>query len=85
MNKHLSPETLYIPVEQVAARFSVSVDTIWRWCRRGVFPKPYHPGGCSARWRVAEIEQYEHSLTVELVLVWEQDLSEFVLSFRKAA
>lgn len=85
MNKPLSPETLYIPVEQVAARFSVSVDTIWRWCRKGVFPKPYHPGGSSARWRVVEVEQYEHSMTADLMLVWEQDLSEFALNFRHAA
>ena len=85
MNKPLSPETLYIPVEQVAARFSVSVDTIWRWCRKGVFPKPYHPGGSSARWRVADIEQYEHSLTADLMLVWEQYPSEFAMSFWHAA
>ncbi len=77
MNKHVLPQTLYIPVEQVAARFSVSVDTIWRWCRKGVFPKPYHPGGNSARWKLSEVVEYECSMRVGLLVVWDFDLSEF--------
>lgn len=68
MNRPLPHETLYIPVDQVAARFSVSVDTVWRWCRKGSFPKPYHPGGCAARWKVAEVEEYEASLRAGLIL-----------------
>lgn len=68
MNRPLSSETLYIPVDQVAARFSVSVDTIWRWCRKGSFPKPYHPGGSAARWKVAEIEAYEAALRAGLIM-----------------
>lgn len=67
MNRPLPPETLYIPVDQVAARFSVSVDTIWRWCRKGSFPKPYHPGGSAARWKIAEVEEYEASLHAGLI------------------
>ncbi len=77
MNKPVSPQRFYIPVEQVAARFSVSVDTIWRWCRKGVFPKPYHPGGNSARWKLSELEEYEGAMRVGLLLVWDFDLSEF--------
>lgn len=73
MNKPIPPDSLYVPVDQVAARFSVSVDTIWRWCRKGSFPKPYHPGGNVARWKVAEIEEYESSLRAGLVT--ELDLS----------
>lgn len=68
MNRPLPPETLYIPVDQVAARFSVSVDTIWRWCRKGSFPKPYHPGGSAARWKVAEVEEYEAAMRAGLIL-----------------
>lgn len=77
MNKPVSPQILYVPVEQVAARFSVSVDTIWRWCRKGAFPRPYHPGGTSARWKLSEIEEYECSMMVGLLVVWDVDLSEF--------
>lgn len=66
MNRPLPPGTLYIPVDQVAARFSVSIDTIWRWCRKGNFPKPYHPGGSAARWKVAEVEEYEALLRAGL-------------------
>lgn len=68
MNKLLPNESLYIPVDQVAARFSVSVDTIWRWCRKGSFPKPYHPGGSAARWKVSEVEGYEATLRTGLIM-----------------
>lgn len=78
MNKPVSSQTLYVPVEQVAARFSVSVDTIWRWCRKGVFPKPYHPGGKSARWKLSELEEYECSMRVGLLVVLDSNLSEFL-------
>lgn len=78
MNKPVSPQTLYIPVEHVAARFSVSVDTIWRWCRKGVFPRPYHPGGKSARWKLSELEEYECSMSVGLLVALDSDLSEFL-------
>lgn len=31
-------ENRYLTVEEVAARFAVSVDSIYRWCRKGCFP-----------------------------------------------
>ncbi|MGJ8590169.1 MAG: helix-turn-helix transcriptional regulator [Yoonia sp.] len=52
-------KTLYLTVEQVAARFAVSKDSIWRWRREGEFPAPYKLGGRTARWRLAEIEAWE--------------------------
>lgn len=81
MNKPLPPESFYIPVEKVAARFSVSVDTIWRWCRKGAFPKPYHPGGSAARWKVAEIEAYEAAMQAGFVT----DLELYQSGFFEAA
>lgn len=77
MNKPLPTDALYIPVDQVAARFSVSIDTIWRWCRKGIFPKPYHPGGSAARWKIAEIEEYESSMQAGLILAVDPDWSGF--------
>lgn len=69
MNQPIAPNSIYLPVDQVAARFSVSIDTIWRWCRKGAFPKPYHPGGTLARWRLSEIEAFESGLTAGLIVV----------------
>ncbi|MBQ0750533.1 MAG: AlpA family phage regulatory protein [Roseovarius sp.] len=49
-------------VEQVAKRFSVSKDTIWRWKRNGEFPAPVKLGGTTTRWRLSDIEEYESQL-----------------------
>jgi len=54
-----NPETLYLSVDQVAKRFFVSKDTIWRWTRNGDFPKPVRLGGSTTRWRLADIEDWE--------------------------
>ncbi|MVO18578.1 helix-turn-helix transcriptional regulator [Parasedimentitalea huanghaiensis] len=50
---------LYLSVDQVAARFSVSKDSIWRWRRDGEFPAPVKLGGRTTRWRLSEIEEWE--------------------------
>lgn len=54
-----SAKTLYLTVDQVATRFAVSKDSIWRWRREGDFPAPYKLSGRTARWRLAEIEAWE--------------------------
>lgn len=51
--------SIYLSVEQVAARYNVSKDTIWRWRREGEFPKPIRLGGKTSRWRLSEIEAWE--------------------------
>jgi excisionase family DNA binding protein len=45
----LTSTTYYLSVEQVAKRFSVSKDTIWRWKRNGEFPAPVKLGGTATR------------------------------------
>ncbi len=62
MNKPLSPETLFLNVAQVADRFGVSNDTIWRWKRDGDFPKAVKVGPSTTRWRLADIEEHERGL-----------------------
>lgn len=49
-------ENLYLSVDQVAERFGVSKDAIWRWKRKDEFPKPVKLGGMTTRWRLADIE-----------------------------
>lgn len=58
---------LYLSVEQVAKRFSVSKDTIWRWKRNGEFPAPVKLGGTTTRWRLSDIEEYESQLICGLI------------------
>ncbi len=67
--------TLYLSVDQVAQRFGVSKDSIWRWKRKGDFPAPVKLGGTTTRWRLADIEAWESRLTCGLVyeLAFEPD------------
>lgn len=39
---------------EVAERFAVSEDTVWRWARDGRFPSVRLPGG-TVRFRVADV------------------------------
>jgi prophage regulatory protein len=54
--------TLYLSVDQVAARFGVSKDSIWRWKREGDFPAAVKLGGTTTRWRLSDIEDWEGRL-----------------------
>tara|TARA_R110000751_G_scaffold137830_3_gene241308 strand:+ start:1532 stop:1729 length:198 start_codon:yes stop_codon:yes gene_type:complete len=53
---------LYLSVKEVAARYSVSVNSVWRWTsQRDDFPKPIKLGlGCT-RWRLSDLEAFESS------------------------
>ena len=50
---------LYYSVEQVAQRFGVSKDTIWRWKRDGQFPAAVKLGGGCTRWKLSDLENWE--------------------------
>lgn len=55
----ISPETLYLSVDQVAARFNVSKDSNWRWRRDGEFPAQRKLGRRTTRWRLSDRRYYE--------------------------
>tara|TARA_R100001369_G_scaffold43535_1_gene69659 strand:+ start:439 stop:666 length:228 start_codon:yes stop_codon:yes gene_type:complete len=57
----VNTENLYLSVDQVARRFGVSKDSIWRWKRNGEFPKPFKLGGAT-RWRLSDLEEWESQL-----------------------
>ena len=59
--------TFYLSVDQVAKRFGVSKDSIWRWKRNGDFPAPVKLGGTTTRWRLANIEEWEAQLRCGLI------------------
>lgn len=49
----------FLTVEQVAARYNCSVDSIWRWKRNGEFPAPVRIGRGVTRWRLDDLIEHE--------------------------
>ncbi len=50
----------YLNDKQLAARFSVSRQCIWRWVKSEMaFPRPYSLSPGCTRWRLAEVEAWE--------------------------
>lgn len=71
MTHHPNPGNFYLTVAQVAARYEVSTDTIWRWARNGVFPKALKIGPNATRWRLADLIEHETTFQVGLVFALE--------------
>lgn len=50
----------YLRDTDLAARFNVSRNTIWRWKRESPeFPRPVYLSPGSARWKLSEVEAWE--------------------------
>jgi len=58
----LSNQSPYLSVEQVANRYGVSTDSIWRWKREGRFPAAVSIGRNCTRWRLSDLIEYEGQL-----------------------
>lgn len=54
--------TVCLSVSQVAERYGVSADGIWRWKRQGNFPRPIRVGPNCTRWRMSDLIEYESQL-----------------------
>lgn len=51
---------MYVSDKQVAARYSVTRPTVWRWVKTDPnFPKPISLSPGCTRWRLDEIEAWE--------------------------
>lgn len=48
---------------EVALRFSVGRQTIWRWVSRGAFPQPVKLSAGATRWRLSELVEFEAELS----------------------
>jgi prophage regulatory protein len=59
MSKASSQQNLYLTAEQVADRFGVSTDTIYRWKRQDKFPKAVRLSPGTTRWRLSDIIAHE--------------------------
>lgn len=50
---------MYLSVKDVAARYGVSVHSIWRWAKAGTFPQPVKLGPAATRWKEADLLEWE--------------------------
>jgi len=50
----------------VAEYFGVSVPTIWRWQREGIFPKPIKLSPNCSRWSIEQIEAHDKKLAEQI-------------------
>ncbi|MFN3312893.1 MAG: helix-turn-helix transcriptional regulator [Hyphomonas sp.] len=71
MNAHVPPENLFLTADQVAARYGVSKDSIWRWKRQGEFPAAVVVGPNSTRWRLSDLIEHESKMATCLATVFE--------------
>ncbi|MDF2141722.1 AlpA family phage regulatory protein [Paenirhodobacter sp. CAU 1674] len=58
----VDPEQFFLNVKQVATRYGVSTDTIWRWKNQGEFPRPVKVSNGCTRWRLADLIAHEATL-----------------------
>lgn len=56
---------LYLSDNQLAARFGISRNSIWRLVKTGQLPEPIRLFKSTTRWRVADIEQFEAARIAE--------------------
>lgn len=58
------PNAAHVRLPVVAALFSVSAATVWRWCKAGHLPRPTRIGGV-ALWNVGTLRAFLASPAVE--------------------
>ncbi len=51
----------YLRDTDLAERYNVSRNTVWRWHREGRIPSPIRLAPQSTRWKLAELEAWEAS------------------------
>lgn len=47
-----------LSVKQVCEMVSVNDSTIWRWAKKGLFPRPIKVGPMTTRWKSDEVEKW---------------------------
>ena len=50
---------MYLSDKQLALRYAVTRQTVWRWSREGKFPKPVTLSQGCTRWRLSDVEAWE--------------------------
>lgn len=55
MKKQSTPFVAWLSADDLADKFRVSRNTIWRWSREGRLPAPIKLGEGTTRWRADEV------------------------------
>lgn len=55
-----TPQSPFLSDLDNAARYGVTRQTIWKWAKKGKFPKPVKLNGAT-RWKLTDIEAWEAS------------------------
>lgn len=50
----------YLSVKSVAFRYDMAVSTVWLKVQQGKLPKPIKFHGTNTRWKLSDLEQWEH-------------------------
>lgn len=53
-----APTMLFLSDRQIAERFGIARQTIWRWAQAGNFPQPVKLGPCVTRWKAADVDAW---------------------------
>ncbi len=67
----------YLNASEVADRYRVSTDTIWRWSRNGDMPKPVKLSPGSTRWRLSDLSEHEAQFSVGFAIFFAFPMSFF--------
>lgn len=60
----------YLNAGQVADRYGVSTDTVWRWSRNGNMPKSVKLSPGSTRWRLSDLTKHEAQMSVGFTMIF---------------
>ena len=52
---------IYLSDQDLAVRFNISRQTVWRWARLSDLPAPIKLSNCCTRWLFSEISAWEDS------------------------
>ena len=54
-------QQIFYSDKQLAERYGVTRQSIWRWVREGVMPRPLRIGKAATRWEQSTIQKWEQS------------------------
>lgn len=59
MSEHATSPRRYARDTEIAARYGISRNTVWRWAKEGRLPSPVRIGPGVTRWRLDDVEKFE--------------------------
>lgn len=85
MNVTVNLENVFLTVAQVAERYSVVVDSIWRWKRNGELPASVRVGPGSTRWKVSDLLKHESQFVAGFITSFSWSLATSASTGSKAS